>query len=66
MDAGFAEIVGLFLVVVGCCAIVGAASLISLALAVLTAGVFLVLAGTLTVYVAARVGARAEPKRPTP
>lgn len=66
MDAGFVEIVGLFLVIAGCGLIVGAASLISVTLAVLTGGAFLALAGVLTVYAAARMEAKPEPKRPTP
>lgn len=53
MNAGIAEILGLFLVVIGCGTIVAAASLISTALAVLAAGCFLVLGGVLVVYVAA-------------
>ena len=53
MNHGIAEILGLFLVVVGCGTIVAAASLVSVALAVLAAGLFLVLGGVLAVYVAA-------------
>lgn len=53
MNAGIAEILGIFLIVVGCGVVVGAASLISVALAVLTAGVLIVLGGVLVVYVAA-------------
>jgi hypothetical protein len=61
MKFGILEIIGLFLLVVGCGAIVGAASLVSLALAVLTAGVFLAFAGTLVVYVAVTLE-KAAPK----
>lgn len=63
MRAGVIEIVGLFLVVAGCCALVGAASLVSTALAVAVAGGFLVLAGILAVFVASRLDVRpAAPK----
>lgn len=62
VSAGIAEILGLFLVIigVGCC--VAAASLVSTALAVLVCGVFLLLAGVLVVYVAARLDAPSEPR----
>lgn len=67
MHAGIVEIVGLFLVVTGCGVIVGAAALVSVALAVLAAGAFLVLAGVIAVYVAARLESKPETKvRPTP
>lgn len=52
MTAGLVEIVGLFLVVIGCGTIVAAASLVSVALAVLAAGVFLIAFGVVAVYVA--------------
>lgn len=52
MNAGIIEIIGLFLVMVGAGTIVAAASLVSTALAVLTAGAFAVLAGLIAVYVA--------------
>ena len=52
MTTGIAEILGLFLVIIGAGCIVAAASLVSVALAVLAAGSFLVLAGVLVVYVA--------------
>lgn len=65
MQHGLVEIVGLFLVVVGCGAIVGAAALISTALAVLAAGAFLVLGGVVVVYVAATLDrATKAPQRP--
>lgn len=64
MNAGIAEILGMFLVVVGCGTIVAAASLISLALAVLTAGLFLVLGGVLVVYVAAVMSRKPEVRAP--
>lgn len=66
MNAGIAEILGLFLVVVGCGVIVGAASLVSTALAVLAAGLFLVLGGILVAYVAVVMerNAKAAPQRP--
>lgn len=60
MRYGIAELVGLFLVVVGCGVIVGAAALVSVALAVLAAGVFLVLAGILAVYVASALETKAK------
>lgn len=65
MHAGIVEIVGLFLVVVGCCAVVGAAALVSTALAVLASGAFLVLAGVLAVYVAQSLAAK-KPDGRTP
>lgn len=52
MTASIAEIAGIFLVLTGFGAIVAAASLVSVALAVLAAGVLLTFAGTVTVYVA--------------
>lgn len=61
MNAGIAEILGLFLVVIGCGTIVAAASLVSTALAVLAAGLFLMLGGVLVVYVAAVVGRQSKP-----
>lgn len=61
MHAGIAEILGLFLVTVGCGTIVAAASLVSTALAVLTAGLFIVLAGVLVIYVALQLDRAAKP-----
>lgn len=55
MQTGIAEIVGLFLVVVGCAGFVGAAALVSVALAVAVAAAFLLLGGILLVYVATTV-----------
>ena len=52
MGTGIAEILGMFLVVIGAGCIVAAASLISIALAVCAAGCFFGLAGVLVVYVA--------------
>jgi len=60
MNAGLLEIVGLFLVVVGCGFVVGAAALVSVPLAVLAAGVFVVLGGIVAVYVAAQLEAKAR------
>ena len=60
MNAGIAEILGLFLVIIGCGTVVAAASMISVALAVLTAGSLLVLGGVLVVYVAAVMGRKSE------
>lgn len=64
MKFGILEIVGLFLIVIGCGSVVGAASLVSIALAVLTAGVFLMFAGVLVVYVAATLS-KVPPPKPT-
>lgn len=64
MNAGIAEILGLFLVIVGCGTIVAAASLVATALAVLAAGLFLVLGGVLAVYVAAVVDRNAKAVAP--
>lgn len=55
MRAGLIEIVGLFLVVVGCAGLVGAASLVSTPLAVATAAAFILLGGIIAVYVAAQL-----------
>ncbi|HEY1178599.1 MAG TPA: hypothetical protein VGF17_20790 [Phytomonospora sp.] len=64
MKLGILEIVGLFLVVVGCGAIVAAASMWSIALAVLVAGLFLVLGGVLVAYAAAVSAQAAGQGRP--
>lgn len=61
MNAGIAEILGIFLIVVGCGVVVGAAALVSIVLAVATAGVLLVLGGVLVVYVAAVMARNAKP-----
>lgn len=61
MTAGIVEIVSIFLVVVGCGTIVGAASLISVALAVLAAGVFLLAFGVVGLYVAVTLERAAKP-----
>lgn len=58
MKFGIVEIVGLFLIVCGCGLVVGAASLVSTALAVLAAGAFTILGGVLAVYVAAQLEAK--------
>lgn len=50
---GIVELLGAFLVVIGLGTIVAAASLVSTALAVLAAGVFLVGAGSVAAYAAA-------------
>lgn len=59
MKTGLLEIVGLFLIVVGCGSVVGAAALVSVALAVLATGVFVVLAGIVAVYVASQLEVKA-------
>ena len=53
MRFGILELVGLFLVVVGCGTTVAAASMVAVAFGVLVAGVFLLFGGALVVYVAA-------------
>lgn len=53
MKFGIAEIVSLFVVLVGLGTIVAAAAQVSDALAILAAGLFLVLLGVIGVYVAA-------------
>jgi uncharacterized membrane protein len=58
-----AEIVGIFVIVCGAGTTVAAAAQVSTALALLAAGVFALLAGTITVYVANALAAR--PGRPT-
>jgi membrane protein implicated in regulation of membrane protease activity len=64
MQTGIAEIVGVFLVIVGCAGFVAAASLISVALAVAVAAAFFLLGGILLVYIAAQVdrARKAAPK----
>lgn len=63
IKTGITEIVGIFLLIVGCGAVVGAAALVSTALAVLAAGVFLILGGVLAVYIANAVEAKSKPVR---
>lgn len=60
MNAGIAEILGIFLIVTGCAALVGAASLVSTALGVGVAGGLLVLGGVIVVYVAALADRKAK------
>lgn len=60
MKFGILEIVGLFLVVAGCATLVGASALVSPALAMAVAGGLVILAGVLTVYVAATLEAKAK------
>lgn len=68
MKTGILEIVGLFLIVAGACALVGAAALVSVALAVTVAGLFVLLGGTIAVYVASELEAKAAKpiERPGP
>lgn len=71
MKYGVLEILGLFLAVAGAGAIVGAAALVSVPLAVLVTGAFLLLAGVLGVFVAASLekaekAAAAPPARGEP
>lgn len=61
MRFGLFEILGVFLTVVGCGTIVAAASFVSVALAVLAAGVFLVVAGIVVVYVTSALEAADKP-----
>lgn len=56
------EILGAFLVIVGCGTVVGAAALVSTTLAVLVAGVFLILGGIITVYAASVLAPKPDPK----
>lgn len=63
MGAELAELVGVFVIVVGCACLVGAAALVATALAVAVAGGLLILAGVLTVYVAARLDQRSKTAR---
>lgn len=58
LKTGIAEIVGIFLLLVGCGTVVAAASLVSTALAVLAAGLFTILGGVITIYVANAVATR--------
>lgn len=60
MKFGILEIVGIFLALVGCGAVVASASMVSTALAVLTAGTFLILFGVIAVYVAVSLDAAAQ------
>lgn len=53
MQTAIAEIVAVFLIIAGCAGFVGAAALVSAALAVAVAAFFLLLAGVLVAYVAA-------------
>lgn len=62
MTAGIIEIVSAFLVFVGLCAVVAAAAMVSVALAVLAAGVFIVLLGIVGLYVAVNLE-RETPKK---
>jgi hypothetical protein len=65
MRAGIIEIVGLFLIVAGACGMVGAASIVSVALAVLVASAFTLLGGIIAVYVSAQLAkVDAAAKRP--
>jgi hypothetical protein len=66
MQTGIAEILGLFLVIAGCCGFVGAAALVSVAFAVAVAAAFLLLAGILLVYVAAQMDRARKPAAPAP
>lgn len=65
MAFGIAEIVGLFMIVAGCCVIVGACALVAVALAVAVGGSFLLLAGVLLVYVASALERKQQPARRT-
>jgi hypothetical protein len=66
MQTGIAEILGLFLVVAGCCGFVGAAALVSVALAVAVAASFMLLGGILLVYVAAQIDRARRAAAPKP
>ena len=60
MKFGILEIVGLFVIVAGCGLMVGAAALVSTALAVLVSGFFLLLFGVVCVYVAVSLDQKAR------
>lgn len=64
MKFGLVEILGVFVLIVGCGTIVGAAALISTPLAVLAAGIFLVAFGAVAVYVAAALESAKPPAKP--
>lgn len=63
MTAGIIEIIGAFLVFVGLCTVVAGCAMVSTVLAVLVAGAFVVLLGTIAVYVALQLE-RAGDKKP--
>jgi hypothetical protein len=63
---GILEIVGIFVTLVGCGTVVASASMVSTALAVLTAGTFLILFGIIAVYVAVTLEAAAKAAAPKP
>lgn len=60
MRFGLFEILGVFLVVVGCGTVVAAASFVSTGLAVLAAGAFLITGGIVVVYLVAALEAEAK------
>jgi hypothetical protein len=60
MRAGILEIVGIFVIVVGCGGAVAAAAMVSVALAVLAAALLLILAGVLAVYISAALADHAH------
>ena len=66
MTLQIAELTGVFVIIIGCGVIVGAAAMVSVALAVLVSGVLLVFAGILAVYVANQLAARAKAEAKTP
>lgn len=55
------ELAGIFLLVIGCGCVVAAASMVSVALAALAAGVFVIFAGALMVYAANAAEAKSKP-----
>lgn len=64
MKFEIAEFVGLFIVVIGCGLLIGAAALVSVALAVLVSGVLSIFAGILVVYAANLLKAKAPKRAP--
>ncbi|KQY59371.1 hypothetical protein ASD11_07320 [Aeromicrobium sp. Root495] len=60
--AGVVEIVGVFLMLIGLGAVVAAAAMVSIALAVLASGTFLVLAGVVAIYLAVHLERASAPK----
>lgn len=63
MRSGILEIVGIFLVVVGACGLMGAAAMVSVALAVAAGAVFVLLAGVIAIYVAVTLEQQATAAR---
>jgi hypothetical protein len=65
MTAELVEVTGIFCLLVAAGLIVGAASMVSVALAVLASGVFLLFIGVVLVLIAQRLPAPVPPEEPT-